>query len=164
MDTCSQRRIVSADIAAHIRSQVLVDQHFNVYGLPDQLHSDNGREFVNNLWKELFSKFKIQHTNTPPYNPSSNPVERFHQTIIAMLHTRHPTPLLWCGLAAFVYINTPPTSLNNAGSNIERASATSHDLPRVSVFSGSCPVSIQLITSLQTLSLACSPATSIMLL
>ena len=41
-------------------AKVLVDQHFNVYGLPDQLHSDNGREFVNNLWKELFSEFKIQ--------------------------------------------------------------------------------------------------------
>ena len=41
-----------------------------------------------NLWRELFSEFKIQHTTTPPYNPSSNPVERFHRTIIAMLRTR----------------------------------------------------------------------------
>ena len=97
MDTCSWRRIVSADInraypipnkEAHTVAKVLVDQHFNVYGLPDQLHSDNGREFVNNLWKELFSEFKIQHTNTPPYNPSSNLVELFHRTIIAMLWTR----------------------------------------------------------------------------
>ena len=69
-------------------AKVLVDQHFNVYGLPDQLHSNNGREFVNNLWKELFSEFKINQTTTLPYNPSSNPVERFHQTIIAMLRTR----------------------------------------------------------------------------
>ena len=30
-------------------AKVLVDQHFHVYGLPDQLHSDNGREYVNNL-------------------------------------------------------------------------------------------------------------------
>ena len=29
-------------------AMVLMDQHFNVYGLPNQLHSDNGREFVNN--------------------------------------------------------------------------------------------------------------------
>ena len=63
-------------------AKVLVDQHFNVYGLPDQLHSENGREFVNNLWKEFFLEFKIQHTTTPPYNPSYNPVERFHRTII----------------------------------------------------------------------------------
>ena len=59
---------------AHTVAKVLMDNHCNIYGLPDQLHSDNGREFVNNLWRELFSEFKIQHTTTPPYNPSSNPV------------------------------------------------------------------------------------------
>ena len=66
-------------------AKVLMDQHFNASGLPAQLHSDNGKEFVNNLWLELFSEFKIQHTTTPPYNSSSNPVECFHRTIIAML-------------------------------------------------------------------------------
>ena len=35
-------------------AKVLMDQHFNIYGLPNQLHSDNGKEFMNNLWKELF--------------------------------------------------------------------------------------------------------------
>ena len=44
---------------AHTVAKVLMDHHFNVYGLPNQLHSDNGREFVNNLWGELFSEFKI---------------------------------------------------------------------------------------------------------
>ena len=73
---------------AHTMAKVLMDQHFNIYGLPDQLHSDNGKEFVNNLWRELFSEFKIQHTTTLPYNPSSNPVDPFHRTIIAMLRTR----------------------------------------------------------------------------
>ena len=46
----------------HTVAKVLMDQHF---GLPDHLHSDNGKEFVNNLWRELFSEFKIQHTTTP---------------------------------------------------------------------------------------------------
>ena len=65
-------------------AKVLMDRHFSIFGLPDQLHSDNGREFVNNLWNEL----KVQHTTTPPYNPSSNAVERFHRTIIEILRTR----------------------------------------------------------------------------
>ena len=69
-------------------AKVLMDQHFNIYGLPNQFLLNYGREFVNNLWKELFSEFKIQHTTTPPYNPSSNPVERFHRTLLAMLRTR----------------------------------------------------------------------------
>ena len=31
---------------AHTVAKVLMDHHLNVYGLPNQLHSDNGREFV----------------------------------------------------------------------------------------------------------------------
>ena len=69
-------------------ANVMMDKHFNIYGLPDQLHSDNSKEFLNNLWRELFSELKIQRTTTSPYNPSSNPVERLHRTIIAMLRTR----------------------------------------------------------------------------
>ena len=95
-------------------AKVLVDQHFNVYRLPDQLHSDNGREFVNNLWKELFSEFKIQHTTTPPYNPSSNPVERFQRTIIAMLRTRgegiQDNWDLWINVSVLAYITTVSSS------------------------------------------------------
>ena len=34
---------------AHTVVKVLMDTHFNVYGLPDQLHLDNVKEFVNNL-------------------------------------------------------------------------------------------------------------------
>ena len=60
---------------AHKVAKVLMDQHFNVYGLPDQLHSDNGKQFVNNLWRELFSEFKIQHNTTPPYKISYYPVD-----------------------------------------------------------------------------------------
>ena len=67
-----------------------MDHHFNVNGLPDQGHSDNGKEFVNNLWRELLPEFKIQHTTTLLYNLSSNPVECFHRTLTAVLWTRGP--------------------------------------------------------------------------
>ena len=73
---------------ARTAAKLLMDQHFNIHGLSDQLNSDDSKVFVNYLWRELFSKFKIQHTTTPPYNPSSNPVECFHRTLIAMLRTR----------------------------------------------------------------------------
>ena len=91
-------------------AKVLMDQHFNVYGLPDQLHSNNGKEFVNNLWRELFSEFKIQHTATPLYNLSYNPVEHFHRTIIDMLRTRGDRIQdnwdLWINASVFVYNTT----------------------------------------------------------
>ena len=75
---------------AHTVEKVLLDHHFNVYGLHNQLHSDNGREFLKNLWREWFSAFKIQHTTTLLYNLSSNPVERFHRTLTAILQTQGP--------------------------------------------------------------------------
>ena len=92
-----------------------MDQHFNFIGLPDQLHLDNVREFVNNLGRELFSEFKIQHTTTPPYNPSSNPVERFHRTIIAILRTRGEGVQdnwdLWINVSVFSYNTTVSSSI-----------------------------------------------------
>ena len=92
-----------------------MDNHLKVYGLPDQLHSDNGKEFVNNLWRELFSEFKIQPTTTPPYNLSSNHVERFHRTLTAMLRTQGPGVQeswdLWLlNPLVFAYITTESSS------------------------------------------------------
>ena len=91
-----------------------MDQHFNIYGLPDQLHSDNGREFVNNLWRELFSEFKIQHTTTSPYNHSSNPVELFRRILINMLRTRGEGIQnnwdLWVNASVFMYNTTVSSS------------------------------------------------------
>ena len=91
-----------------------MDRHFNIYGLPDQLHSDNSKEFVINLWSELFSEFKIQHTTATPHNPSSNPVERFHRTLIAMLRTRgegiQDNWDLWVNASVFTYNTTVSSS------------------------------------------------------
>ena len=96
-------------------AKVLMDQHFSIFGLPDQLRSDNGREFVNNLLKELCSELKIQHTTTPQYNPSSNPVERFHRTIIAILRTRGEGVQenwdLWKNASVFAYNTTVCNSI-----------------------------------------------------
>ena len=84
-------------------AKVLMDQHFNIYGL----HSDNCKEFVNNLWRELFSDFKMQHTTSTPYIPFSNPVERFHRTLITMLRTREEGIQdnwdLWINASVFAY-------------------------------------------------------------
>ena len=69
---------------------------------------------MNNLWRELFSEFKIQHTTTPLYNPSSNPVERFIRTLNAMLRTWGPGVQdiwdLWMNLSVFAYNTTVSSS------------------------------------------------------
>ena len=35
-------------------TRVLIREHFIVFGLPNQIHSDIHGEFVNQLWKDLF--------------------------------------------------------------------------------------------------------------
>ena len=51
---------------AHRVAKILMDQHFNIYGLPDQLYSDNGKKFVNNLQEYERSarwKSKAEHSD-----------------------------------------------------------------------------------------------------
>ena len=99
---------------AHTVAKVLMGQHFNVFGLPDQLHCDSGKEFVNNLRRELFSELQIQHTTTPPCNQSSNPVELFHRTLTVMLRTRGPGAQdnwdPWLNVSVFPYNPTVSSS------------------------------------------------------
>ena len=58
---------------------------------------------------------KIQHTTTPPYNPTSNPVERFHRTIITILQTRGEGVQdnwdLWINASVFAYNTTVRSSI-----------------------------------------------------
>ena len=39
-------------------ARVIMCLHFSVFGLPNQIHSVNGPEFVNKLWIELFLELK----------------------------------------------------------------------------------------------------------
>ncbi|CAB1100197.1 unnamed protein product [Ectocarpus sp. CCAP 1310/34] len=47
----------------------LVDRVFSVFGPPDTLHSDQGKEFENQLVKELQSAFGYKKTRTVAYRP-----------------------------------------------------------------------------------------------
>ncbi len=64
----------------------LVDRVFSVFGPPETLHSDQGREFENQLVKELQSVFGYKKTRTAAYRPQGNSVlERVHSTVHNML-------------------------------------------------------------------------------
>ena len=65
----------------------MIHEHFSVFRLLNQIHSNNRAKFVNKLWTELFSELKILHTRTPQYNPSSNIVEQRHRRIVGILRT-----------------------------------------------------------------------------
>ena len=57
-------------------------QWIYLYGVPDQIHSDQGREFCNELAQHLYSALDIEHTTTTPYHPQCNAAaERFNRTM-----------------------------------------------------------------------------------
>ncbi|VDI48927.1 Hypothetical predicted protein [Mytilus galloprovincialis] len=64
----------------------LVSEIFCRFGMPLQIHSDQGREFESILFQAVCDKLGIDKTRTTPYRPQSDGlVERFNRTLQKML-------------------------------------------------------------------------------
>ncbi|KAK3105584.1 hypothetical protein FSP39_001056 [Pinctada imbricata] len=64
----------------------LVTEMICKFGCPEQIHTDQGREFESNLFKSVCEKLGINKTRTTPYRPQSDGlVERFNRTLRQML-------------------------------------------------------------------------------
>ncbi len=65
---------------------VIVREFFCRFGIPMELHSDQGRNFESNLLKEVCMIPGIHKTRTTPYHlQSDGMVERFNRTLVAQL-------------------------------------------------------------------------------
>ena len=59
-------------------AKILVDKWFYVYGIPTQIHSDQGQCFKNGIMKHLYAIYGVEQSTTMPYNPCGNATfERF---------------------------------------------------------------------------------------
>ena len=78
-------------------SKKLVDEMFCRFSPPEQLHSDQGRQFESELLAEVCSLLKVRKSHTTPYHPQGNGmVEWFNRTLLSMLATvTHDHPGDW---------------------------------------------------------------------
>ena len=66
----------------------LTDEMFCRFSPPDQLHSDQGKQFEAEVLQEICRILKIKKTRTTPYHPQSDGlVERLNRTLLSMLAT-----------------------------------------------------------------------------
>ena len=67
-------------------AKCLYDNYFRHYGFPRRLLSDQGKEFCNDILKEMCYYLNIKKIRTTAYHPQSNgAVERVHQTLRRMI-------------------------------------------------------------------------------
>ena len=73
---------------AAVIADKLVTEFFLRFGVPTQIHTDQGRQFESALFQNICELLGVEKTRTCPYNPKSDGlVERFNRTLISMLST-----------------------------------------------------------------------------
>uniref|UniRef100_A0A096MCA9 Integrase catalytic domain-containing protein n=1 Tax=Poecilia formosa TaxID=48698 RepID=A0A096MCA9_POEFO len=81
------------DQEAETVADALVGGLISRFGVPDSIHSDQGRNFESRVFSIMCSRFGIQKTRTTPLRPQSDGlVERLHRTLgqqLAILTAEH---------------------------------------------------------------------------
>lgn len=76
------------DQRAETVANKIVFEYFCRFGLPLDLHSDQGKNFQSELFRQMCCLLEINQTRCTPYRASSNGmVERFNQSLLNLITT-----------------------------------------------------------------------------
>ena len=74
------------DVEARTIARYFVNEFICRFGVPEQLHTDQGRNFESTLIREICKLLGIKKTRTIPYHPQSDGmIERFNRTLLNVL-------------------------------------------------------------------------------
>ena len=80
--------VPTGDQRAATVARVIVGEWFCKFGVPGQIHSDQGRSFESFLIQQLCSLYGVQKSRATPYHPAGNgQCERFNRTLHNLLRT-----------------------------------------------------------------------------
>lgn len=69
-------------------ANILIYEVISRFGVPNFIHSDQGRQFESQIFAEICKLLQINKTRTTAYHPQSDGmVERFNKTLVTMLST-----------------------------------------------------------------------------
>jgi len=85
------------DAEASTCMRIMYDGFFAQFGLPSQLHTDQGRNFESKLFYEMCQLTGVVKTRTTPFHPQSDgQTERMNRTLLQMLRcTADENPENW---------------------------------------------------------------------
>ena len=106
-DTSSQKATIDA--------KLLVEKWFSVFGVPVQIHSNQGWSFDNEIISHLCKMYGICQSTTTPYNPRGNAIcKHFNQTLFGLMRTlmeeQKPNWPTYVPSLVFAYNSTPHAS------------------------------------------------------
>ena len=65
-----------------------VDEFFCRFGMPFDIHTDQGSNFIGNVFKLVCELLEIRKSQTTPYRPQSNgQVEWYNRAIVETIHS-----------------------------------------------------------------------------
>ena len=65
----------------------LVHEIFHKFGVPETLHTDNGKQFIGKEFQKMTENNGINHLRTAVYSPQSNASERVNQSVLAAIRS-----------------------------------------------------------------------------
>jgi len=74
------RHAVAAEVIKFLETKIFLQN-----GVPEFIHSDNGKQFVSEIFGELMSRYGIRHVKTGLYSPQANTAERINRSVLQIL-------------------------------------------------------------------------------